>query len=210
MFYAKEALLEINDLKKTALRSQPTRDRILEAAKRIFGRDGFDHATIRAIAAEADINPAMVMRYYGNKDALFVAATNFQPDVSALAKVPRSQLGETIVRRMLDTWENPESGPGRRAMLLTSLSNETARIKFSGQFMEVYRKMLAPAGASKSSEIAIALIASQVIGLLVTRYIMPASPISSLSREQLIREVGRTLQNYIRIMDHPPVGESGT
>jgi AcrR family transcriptional regulator len=207
MFLYEDCILDINDLKKPALRSQPTRDRILEAAKLIFGRDGYDHATIRAIAAEADINPAMVMRYYGNKDALFAAVTNFQPDISALAKVPRSRLGETIVRRMLDTWENPETGPGRRAMLLSALSNETARLKFSSQFMDVYAKMLAPESASKNGDIALALIASQVIGLLVTRYIMPNSWVASLSREQVIHEIGRTLQNYIRIMDRPPTEE---
>ena len=69
------------------LRSQPTRDRILKAAKFIFGRDGYDHATIRAIADEADINPAMVMRYYGNKEALFAAVTDFQVDFSAWKSV---------------------------------------------------------------------------------------------------------------------------
>ena len=199
--------MTINDLNKPPLRSQPTRDRILEAAKLIFGRDGYDHATIRAIAAEADINPAMVMRYYGNKDALFAAVTNFQPDLTTLAKVPRSRLGETIVRRILDTWENPQTGPGRRAMLLSALTNETARAKFSGQFLDVYAKMLAAEGASKSGEVAIALIATQVIGLLVTRYIISAASVTSLSREQLIHEVGRTLQNYIRIMDRPPTEE---
>jgi AcrR family transcriptional regulator len=201
--------MTINDLNKPPLRSQPTRDRILEAAKLIFGRDGYDHATIRAIAAEAAINPAMVMRYYGNKDALFAAVTDFKPDVSALAQVPRSRLGETIVRRMLDTWDSPETGPGRRAMLLSALTNETARIKFSGQFINVYAKMLAADGAAKNSEVVIALIATQVIGLLVTRYLLVAPSVTSLSREQLIREVGRTLQNYIRIMDRPPSEERG-
>jgi AcrR family transcriptional regulator len=199
--------MTINDLNKPPLRSQPTRDRILEAAKLIFGRDGYDHATIRAIAAEADINPAMVMRYYGNKDALFAAVTNFQPDLTTLAKVPRSRLGETIVRRILDTWENPQTGPGRRAMLLSALTNETARAKFSGQFLDVYAKMLAAEGASKSGEVAIALIATQVIGLLVTRFILAAPSVTVLPREQLIQEVGRTLQNYIRIMDRPPTEE---
>ena len=200
--------MTIKDLSKPPLRSQPTRDRILEAAKLIFGRDGYDHATIRAIAAEADINPAMVMRYYGNKDALFAAVTNFKPDMSTYAKVPRSRLGEAIVRRVLDVWDNPELGPARRAMLRSALSSEpTSGIKYWTQVMDAYAKMLAPDGATKGSEVAIALIGTQVIGLLVTRYIMAASAVTSLSREQLIRDVGRTLQSYIRIMDRPPIEE---
>ena len=57
--------MKSNDLPVRVLRSQPTRDRILAAARLIFARDGYERTTIRAVAAEAAINPAMVMRYFG-------------------------------------------------------------------------------------------------------------------------------------------------
>jgi AcrR family transcriptional regulator len=180
------------------LRSQPTRDRILKAAKSIFGRDGYDHATIRAIADEADINPAMVMRYYGNKDALFAAATDFQVDFSAFATEPKSRLGETIVRLALEMWESPETGPSRRAILLSALSNETARAKYISQYQNQSAELLRRFGSSKRVADAAALIGTQVVGLLVLRYILRVPEITSQSHEHLVREVGRTLQHYMR------------
>jgi AcrR family transcriptional regulator len=193
-------VIKSRELPAKPLRSQPTRDRILKAAKLIFGRDGYDHATIRAIADEAKINPAMVMRYYGNKDTLFAAVTDFQIDFSAFATEPKSRLGETIVRRVLTMWESPEAGPGRRAILLTAMSNDSARAKFISQYQGQYAELLRRFGSSKRVADVTALIGTQIVGLLVTRYILRVPEIASQSHEFLIREVGRTLQGYIRNM----------
>jgi AcrR family transcriptional regulator len=185
------------DLQTKPLRSQPTRDRILKAATRIFGREGYDHATIRAIAAEADINPAMVMRYYGSKEALFVAATKFDVDHSALASIAKDQYGETIVRRVLQNWEDPQTGPARRAMLLASMTNETARAKFVDEATEQYRELLRAFGATENLQRVAVLIAAQVVGLVVMRYILRSPAMLAQTHEQLIREIGRTIQNYL-------------
>ncbi|MFZ0875271.1 MAG: TetR family transcriptional regulator, partial [Pseudonocardiaceae bacterium] len=56
-------------------RSDATRAAILAAARERFAADGYERATIRAIAADASIDPTMVMRYYGNKEGLFAAAS---------------------------------------------------------------------------------------------------------------------------------------
>jgi AcrR family transcriptional regulator len=190
--------MNINELEDKPLRSQPTRDRILEAARLIFGRDGYDHATIRGIAAEANINPAMVMRYYRNKETLFAAVTNFKLTMSAYADVPKSRLGEALVRRILENWESPETGASRRAILLTAMSNDAARVKFISQYESQYAELLKPFGPSKQLASVTALIGSQVIGLLVARYILRVPEIASQSHEYLIREVGRTVQGYMR------------
>ena len=190
--------MKINDLEDKPLRSQPTRDRILEAARLLFGRDGYDHATIRGIAAEANINPAMVMRYYRNKETLFAAVTNFKMNMSAYADVPKSRLGEALVRRILENWESPETGASRRAILLTAMSNDAARVKFISQFENQYAELLKRFGPSKQLANVTALIGSQVVGLLVSRYILRVPEIVSQSNEYLIREVGRSLQGYMR------------
>jgi AcrR family transcriptional regulator len=190
--------MNINKLEKPALRSQPTRDRILEAARLIFGRDGYDHATIRSIAAQADINPAMVMRYYGNKERLFAAVTEAKPDISAFDAVPKSRLGEHIVRKLLEAWESPDTAATRRAILLTAISNETARAKFMGQSQDSYLELLQRFGSANEVGSAAALIASQVMGLVMMRYILRVPTVVAQSREYLIREVGRALQGYMR------------
>lgn len=190
--------MPISDLAKKPLRSQPTRDRILEAARLIFGRDGYEQATIRGIAAEANINPAMVMRYYRNKETLFAAVTEFKIDMAAYADVPKSKVGETIVRRILEMWESPQSGPSRRAMLLTAMSNEAAREKYLEQTRNQYAELLKQFGASRQGTGIAALIGAQVLGLIVARYILRMPDIAAMSQGFLIREVGRTLQGYIR------------
>jgi AcrR family transcriptional regulator len=181
------------------LRSQPTRDRILEAARAIFGRDGYDRATIRAIAAEADINPAMVMRYYGNKESLFAAATNAPVDPADFQTVPKSRLGEAVIRHVLEAWDDPERSDTQRAILLAALSDEDARTRYLQQHQQNYAALLARLGDSRRSIEAAALMSTQIIGLLVTRYILRVPRLVSMSSEQLIREVGQTLQGYVRI-----------
>jgi AcrR family transcriptional regulator len=190
-----------NDLPVKPLRSQPTRDRIMAAAKKIFGRDGFDVATIRAIAAEADINPAMVMRYFGSKELLFAAVTTLKIDRGYLARVPKGKIGEAIIRDGLDRWDDPQWGNNVIAMVRTSMSNPAAREKFNNGYMEslaaLQSALLEHHGIKLSKEI-VALIATQALGVLIARYVLRLEPVTKIPRETLIREVGRALQNYLR------------
>jgi AcrR family transcriptional regulator len=77
---------------------------ILAAARERFAESGFERATIRAIAADANIDPSMVMRYFGNKDQLFAAAAEFDLQFPDLSGVDRSELGAALVpvRDLLD------------------------------------------------------------------------------------------------------------
>src|SRR5690349_18772922 len=89
-------------------RSDATRGAILTAARERFAADGYERATIRAIAKDAGIDPSMVMRYYGNKEGLFAAAVAIDlrlPDVGAL---PREGVGRALVTHFLATWEENE------------------------------------------------------------------------------------------------------
>src|SRR5205814_2928039 len=92
-------------------RSDATRAAILDAARERFAADGYERATIRAIAADARIDPAMVMRYYGNKEKLFAAAAEFDLRLPDLAAIPRGRLGRTVVGVFLDPWEPDETMP---------------------------------------------------------------------------------------------------
>src|SRR6266581_4742344 len=79
--------------KPTGRRSDTTKAAILAAARQHFAASGYERATIRAIAADAGIDPAMVMRYFGNKEKLFAAAAEFDLRLPDLAAVPRGTLG---------------------------------------------------------------------------------------------------------------------
>src|SRR5581483_12081414 len=90
-------------------RSDATRAAILTAARERFAADGYERATIRAIAADAGIDPAMVMRYYGNKEKLFAAAAEFDLDLPDLAAVRPQRLGATLVGHFLHRWERDDA-----------------------------------------------------------------------------------------------------
>jgi AcrR family transcriptional regulator len=180
------------------LRSQPTRDRILEAARKVFGRDGYEGATIRTIAAEAGITAAMVMRYYGNKELLFAAVTTVDIDVDSLSSVPRSKLGETIIRDVLDRWDDPIKGVTVLAILRSSMTNESARARFNEQYAAQLKSLIRRLAVPKVPQEAVGLISAQVIGVVVSRYILRLPSAIALSRDTIIREVGKTIQSYIK------------
>src|SRR5689334_23512502 len=90
-------------------RSDATRAAILAAARERFAADGYERATIRAIAADADIDPSMVMRYYGSKGKLFAAAAAFDLRLPDLDALPVGQLGALLVAHFLDRWESDDT-----------------------------------------------------------------------------------------------------
>src|SRR5437899_8096615 len=89
--------------------SDRTRSAILTAARERFAAVGYERATIRAIAADAAIDPALVMRYYGNKERLFAAAATFDLRLPNLAALPRGAVGGALVTHFLDRWESDDT-----------------------------------------------------------------------------------------------------
>src|SRR5262245_51337056 len=83
-------------------KSDRTRAAILDAAQKLFAEHGHERTTVREIAAKASVDPALVIRYFGSKDELFVRAAAFDLKVPDLDKIKRSQLGETLIRRFLE------------------------------------------------------------------------------------------------------------
>ena len=116
-------------------RSQRTRAAILSAARARFATDGFQRTTIRAVAADAGIDPSMVMRYYVNKQGLFAAAADFDLALPDLSLVPTEQLGAAAVDHFLSRWEGEESGDSL-LMLLASAATSTSAAQ---QMQQIFR-----------------------------------------------------------------------
>jgi AcrR family transcriptional regulator len=107
-------------------RSESTRAAILAAARRRFAADGYERTTIRAVAADAGIDPSMVMRYYGSKDGLFAAAADLDLRLPDLTAVPRERLGETLARHWVALWEGQRSDELLIVLLRSAVTNEGA------------------------------------------------------------------------------------
>jgi len=177
------------------LRSQPTRDRILASARHIFARQGYDRTTIRAIAARAKINPAMVIRYYGSKEQLFATVATLDFEAAPLVTLPPDQIGEAMVRHVLDRWEHPQTGAALAAMLRAAVASEPARKRLTGLFAAQLAQLFAALGPSQRA--AAPLIASQMLGLTLTRYVLKLPDVVAMPKEVMISKVGRVVQDYL-------------
>jgi AcrR family transcriptional regulator len=180
---------------KQAARSQATRDRILDAARRKFGKQGYERTTIRAVAATAEIHPSMVMRYYGSKEGLFAATAEFDLEIPDLTQVRRSEIGKTLVRHFLRRWTaRCEELP---ALLRVSLTHDQARERLLALFRDQVVPAIARVADAADAEACAALVVTQMFGLALTRQVLRLPAVASLPDSLLIERVGATIQNYV-------------
>ncbi|MEU2287997.1 TetR family transcriptional regulator [Streptomyces sp. NPDC013178] len=176
-------------------RSDATRTAILDAARERFAADGYERATIRAIARDARIDPSMVMRYYGSKEGLFAAAVSIDLELPDLAPLTRDEVGRALVTHFLGMWEQSE--------ILTALLRVGATNQAGAERMQdIFRDQLLPvAGAvcpdPEQVPARAALCASQLLGLALTRYVLRLPPVVALTREEVVAWLGPTVQRYL-------------
>jgi len=179
-------------------RSDATRAEILRAARSRFAADGYQRATIRAIAADAGIDPSMVMRYYGSKDGLFSAAADLDLQLPDLAAVPREQLGETLVRHWVERWEGGSSDELLIVVFRSAITNEAAaerlRTVFGAQVAEAVATIVDDRAEAATRA---GLVSTQMLGLALCRYILRLAPVVALDLDTLLATVSDTVQRYL-------------
>ena len=175
-----------------------TRDDILAAARKQFAAHGYRGATIRGIAAEAGVNPALVHHFFGSKDQVFVAALNlpFNPAllVDTLLDGPREHIGERILRLFLGLWEDPDTQLPFFA-LVRSVTTSPEVADQLRQFMET-AVLARVAAALDLPQLRLTGAASQMIGLAIMRYVIRAEPMASASPDEVVELVAPVLQHY--------------
>lgn len=177
-------------------RSDLTRATILAAAREQFAAVGYQAATIRSIAAGAQVDAALVMRYYGNKEGLFAAAADFDLQLPDLGAVPRRDVGARLVDHFLDRWEGDEA---LQALLRAAVTTEAARERMQAIFSTQVAPQVAKLTGLPRAQAATraGLIASQILGLALCRYILRIPPVANLPRNELVAQVGLTVQRYL-------------
>jgi AcrR family transcriptional regulator len=166
---------------------------ILAAAKQRFAESGFERATIRAIAADANIDPSMVMRYFGNKEQLFAAAADFDLQMPDLSGVDRKQLGARLVSHFLDRWERDEA---LVVLLRSSTTNDEAAQRMRKIFSTQLRPVIAKINPTDAPRRA-GLLATQVLGLALCRYVLRLPPVVEMSHDEVVAWLGPTVQRYL-------------
>jgi AcrR family transcriptional regulator len=182
--------------------NQDTREAILEAARAAFSERGFDGASIRAIATSAGVDPALVHHYFGSKDQLFLAT--LQAPINPEEFIPKifqpgiEGVGERLVRTFLTVWDSP-AGTAAAALIRSAVQHEwSARMLREFLVTQILRRAqkeldLDPAEAPVRA----ALVATQMAGLGMIRYIIKIEPLASMPAEDVVRHVGPTIQRYL-------------
>jgi len=173
---------------------------VLAAARSSFAERGFRGTTIRAVAAEAGVDPALVHHYFGTKDGLFLAAMELPVDprevVSHVTEGPVETVAERFLAAFLGVWDDPAIQPALLTVVRSVLDPGGERL-FSQGFLPV---VIQPIGAQLGldrPEHRMTLVASQVMGLILMRYVLRVEPLASMSRAVVITTYAPTLQRYL-------------
>jgi AcrR family transcriptional regulator len=183
------------------LGSPDARQAVLAAARELFAELGFERTTMRAVAARAGVDPALIYHYFGDKDGLLVAA--LQPPaenatVFAGLADEADRAGEELVRRLISLWEDrPEVREQMTAILRTGLSHDRASRLLRDILSSFILAALGDVLADDRRELRAALIGSQIGGLMLARYVLRVPGAAAASPEDLVQAVGPTVQRYL-------------
>jgi AcrR family transcriptional regulator len=177
-----------------------TKAEVLAAARSSFAEKGYRGTTIRAVAAAAGVDPALVHHYFGSKDDLFLAALQMPVDprelLAPVIAAGPDGAGERLLRTFLAVWDDPETQAQLVAVFRSVLSADGATLLKEGFIPVIVTPVLSHLVRDRP-EVRIPLVASQVVGLIVTRYVVAFPPMAQLSAEEVVARMGPVLQHYL-------------
>jgi AcrR family transcriptional regulator len=178
-----------------------TRGEILRAARESFAGKGFTATSLRAVAREAGVDAALVHHYFDSKDELFIESMALPIDPRQVAAHvldgPREELGRRIITVFLGVWESPDGQQRMKAILRSVVSNDdVARVMREG-ISQLIIQPVAQALDVPDAQLRVSLVATQLIGIALTRYLIELDPIASSSVPELIDRMAPALQHVL-------------
>lgn len=175
-----------------------TREEILAVARRRFFADGYDGVSLRSIAEEAGVDVALISYHFGSKKGLFGAALALTANPAELLARelggPLNSLPERLVRKMINVWDDPVTGGPLRALLAGVVREpDVARLFREAVEREIIARIAERIGgpdATKRAGVAV----TQIVGLLMTRYVLCLEPIASMPAGELSVRLAPTLR----------------
>ncbi|MEV8038083.1 TetR family transcriptional regulator [Streptomyces sp. NPDC002742] len=173
-----------------------TKEQILTAALELFAAKGYSGTTMRGIAQQAQVDPALIHHFFSNKEGVFQDAVSSRIDVSSLfdsltdsdPEAAPERRGEQIARTFLSFWEDESTRPALIAVYRTSLSDEATSKNFRDRIEDSFAacvRRIAPGESDRVPAFA-SLVSAQLAGLVMLRYVLRMEPLASLDFEELI------------------------
>lgn len=189
--------------RRTGRRPGPnqTRAAILQAARAAFAERGYDAVSVRAVAREAGVDPALVHRFYGSKEGLFAAAMQLPVAPSQLVQMLLAEgvehLGERLVRTFVELFDQPTAFAPFLALIRGAVSNERAAGLLREFLAREVLGRLARAASPDRPDLRASLAGSQIVGLAMARYVVGVPPLRGTDPETVVACVGPTVQRYL-------------
>lgn len=178
-----------------------SRDAVLGAAKRQFALRGYDKTTLRAIADDARVDPAMVLYLFGSKAALFRESMTLVLPADLLTTEiaqPGDDLGCRVVRAYLGIWEQPDTAASMASMVQSATSNSDANDAFRVFLHDYLLSAVSSAlGGGDDARLRAMLAATNLVGTAMLRYVMRVPPLSSLGVDDVVRLVGPAVHRFL-------------
>ncbi len=182
-----------------------TREAIIEEARRQFGGAGYAATTLRGVAAGADVDPRLVLHYFGSKKGLFEAALTLPVDPGVIVAAVLAgegiaggeDIGIRAAHQILRVLENPDARLAIIGNVRASVEDPEAASVVRNMLSERLLLPIARGIGVDHPELRAALMASQVIGLVIARYVVAFEPLASVGEEQLLRALAATLAGYL-------------
>ncbi|WP_083452703.1 TetR family transcriptional regulator [Mycolicibacterium goodii] len=179
-----------------------SRDAVLAAAKQRFAQQGYEKTTLRAIAADAGVDPAMVLYLFGSKADLFRESLRLILDPDMLRGAiegPPEEVGVRMVTRYLKIWESPETAASIRAMLVAATSNSDAHDALRSFMQEYVLTAVSEVigGGGEQARLRAMLAGSNLLGTAMLRYVMEVPPLATLPAEDVVRLIAPTVTRYL-------------
>lgn len=178
-----------------------TRDAILIAARRQFAEQGYERTTLRSVAAEADVDPALVVHFFGSKQGLFMAGVELPLDpgdfAARVAESPREQIGEVVARFVLGVLDDEEARSRWLAMIRAAASEpEVARLLRRTLETRVFEPVAEALGVD-NAPFRVTLAGTQLVGIAMARHVVGLTPLVEADTEAIAAAVAPTLQRYL-------------
>jgi AcrR family transcriptional regulator len=177
-----------------------TREAITSAARAQFSELGYDRTTIRGVAREAGVDPALVLRFYGSKDALFREVMALPPAAAeALERIadgPRETVGRRLAELIVGLLENPET----RAIVLGRIRAASSHPEAAALVRETVTRdvrRLTDAVSDDEPDVRAVLAGTHVVGLAFARYVVGVEPLASMPAADVVEYAAPTFQRYL-------------
>jgi AcrR family transcriptional regulator len=179
-----------------------TRDQILAVARRRFATRGYDATSLRGIATDAKVDPALLIHYFGTKEGLFTAATGLPTGLSEVFAGQQGQtlrdFAESLTRSYLGFVDGDQSRNAILALVRSAVSNERAAAMLREFLAAELLPVIASRTGHENAPLRAGLVAAQLMGVAMLRHVVRLDPVARATPDEIVALVAPVIEHYLR------------